>query len=519
MPAGPLKFHPFGSRGDPLMNLAGTQAVYLRRYLGDLGALTVLEEPAYFDRDYLSEFMAFYGMSARGYPNRCRRLHFFAGKPLTLSRFRRAAGGSERAAKALQSDYLGFVVLRPIPSAPLGRTVLKWYPDRQPPRVTDPWRDYESHIAGLTLKVRGLAWQQQDSAVGACATVALWSMLHSSAFDDHHAIPTTAEITRLANRTASLGARVFPSTGLSVHQLCEAIKEAGLAPVVVEGDEQRTGSKFAETSAFSRAHFASACASLLRSGYPVLVLGELEGEGLHAVCAVGFRETAPTVPGAPAVELQDEKVEFFYIHDDNVGPSTRMAVTTDPATGAVRLKASTPPRLTPTTVPDPTAAYPAFIPARLVAAVHQDLRTSPELLHVRGLEFAQDLRTHYNDLRARGVIQGGPTSLGLTLGTRFMRLHRYVDEIVGQTLKPDARAIARVRLALLQDVDPMGLHVGVVRIGHGARPLVDVLYDTTDSDGNMAAFCYVAYQPIFGALVDDLQHRGVLQAGQRVDAC
>ena len=73
----PLEVGPFGPT-DPLAMLVGCpQAIYLRRYLEDLGATTVLTEPYYFDRDYLAEFAAFYCVSAAGYPNVCRRLHFF----------------------------------------------------------------------------------------------------------------------------------------------------------------------------------------------------------------------------------------------------------------------------------------------------------------------------------------------------------------------------------------------------------------------------------------------------------
>ncbi len=89
-----LEFHQFGSPTDPLVRLGGsTQVDYVRCYLDDLGAEAVLEEPSYFDRDYLSEFAAFYSTSARGYPNRCRRLHFFSER-LARSRFMRAVGES-----------------------------------------------------------------------------------------------------------------------------------------------------------------------------------------------------------------------------------------------------------------------------------------------------------------------------------------------------------------------------------------------------------------------------------------
>lgn len=59
---------PFNAADDPLVKLGvdHRQAVYLRHYLADQDAKTVLVEPAYFDRDFLSEFAAFYGVSSRG---------------------------------------------------------------------------------------------------------------------------------------------------------------------------------------------------------------------------------------------------------------------------------------------------------------------------------------------------------------------------------------------------------------------------------------------------------------------
>src|SRR3954470_14135510 len=180
--AEPLQLAGFDSDGDPLSELRGSpQGQYLRWYLADLGAKSVMVEPAYFDRDYLSEFAAFYCTSTAGYPNVCRRVHYFS---LNVDRagLERAVAGDKAARQRLEEGYLGFIVLRPIPKTPLGRTVLRAYPDQTPelPRVVEPFRWYTCNVAGLELRVHGLAWQQQDAAVGACATVALWSMLHSS---------------------------------------------------------------------------------------------------------------------------------------------------------------------------------------------------------------------------------------------------------------------------------------------------------------------------------------------------
>ena len=324
----PLGFSAFNAAGDPLVRLeraaASRQVKYLRCYLHDLGARGIVLEPNYFDRDYLSEFEAFYATSSAGYPNICKRAHYFSAR-VTRETFAKAVGGDEHARELVEGSYLGHVVLRPIPGAPIGRTVLRVYPDDAgiaagTPRVTQPAREYESHVAGLTLKASGLAWQQQDSAVGSCATVALWSMLHSSAFDDHHAIPTTAEITSMAHWSAPSGKRIFPDSGLQLAQVLEVLKEHDLAPVMITGDKAH--------GEFSRERFCSLVASFIRSGYPVLVSGwleEVEREA-HTVCMVGFR--SPELPRVKDGEclVADENIEVVYVHDDNLGPNARFRI-------------------------------------------------------------------------------------------------------------------------------------------------------------------------------------------------
>lgn len=263
--AAPIALHAFDTAGDPLSRLRSLpQGQYLRWYLADLSAKTVLVEPAYFDRDYLSEFAAFYCTSAAGYPNVCERAHYFAAD-VDRASLERAVAGDEAECDRLQSAYLGFIVLRPIPVTPIGRTVLKAYVDRTPllPRVVEPFRRYQANVAGLEFEVDGIAWQQQDAAVGACATIALWSMLHSSAFDDRHVVPTTADVTRTAHGAGLSAQRAFPSRGLNFGQLVATIRDSGFAPLVVPGD--LGGDRF------TREHFNASLAAFVRSGYPVVI--------------------------------------------------------------------------------------------------------------------------------------------------------------------------------------------------------------------------------------------------------
>jgi hypothetical protein len=480
-----LKIHEFGA-GDALDGLVDTRQVqYARRYLAGLQARTVVEEEHYFDRDYLAEHSAFYSLSTRGYANVCKRLHFFAGDAVTRSVLEAAAGGEGATCGRLVKDYLGFIVVRPLVSSPFGRTVFRWWDDSTPnlPRVTHPSREYKTHLLGMDLTVKGLAWQQQDQGVGGCATVALWSMLHSSALDEHHAIPTTVSITQRAHRTASLGARVFPSPGLNLFQISEAIKESGLEPLTIEGNLDGPLAK----RPFSRDVFNVHVSALIRSGFPVLLSGQLDGSNVgHAVSAVGFRESvAPTAPPGKTA-YQDEGTPYIYVHDDNIGPNVRVKVDTAGTDNHVTLSPSAPPFPSGDPgLPDATAGYPAFTPYMLLAAVPDTLRISAGVLHVACAKIVE--------LGAKAA--NIPLPNGFTLSTRFMKIADYMGGELARLLSTHPTALSAVRTALTERVPPMSLHVGVARIGEGPQPLFDFLFDTSESDRNMRVFCHLCFVP------------------------
>ncbi len=517
-----LIFHAFGPDAIPEFSHI-PQVSYLLSYLDELEATTIVEEINYFDRDYLAEFSAFYSVSSKGYQNICRRLHFFSGKQFTRRLLKSAAAGKIPSLKRLKNNYLGFIVIRPIPAAPLGRTVVRWYADdernKSTPRVTEPSREYFVHLAGIRLTVRGLAWQQQDTGVGACATVGLWTMFHSSAFDDHHAIPTTADITRAAHKRASLGARMFPSTGLTIHQICEAVKEQSLSPVISEGDIQ---DEQGNVIGFSKERFSATCASFIRSGYPVLIIGQLGERGGHAICAVGFRSCAPDLVAVGDVCLQDGGIEYLYIHDDNIGPSVRLKIDQENKkinggnVNVVSLNPDAPPRRSKRPLVDRNNVnYDKIIPTQLLVAVHNDLRTSPDKLHQSGLRSAYKIAGVLKALAGITNTDG----FGLTLSTRFVKLAAFMTTELENTLSAEPRILGNVRFALSEDVPPMSLHIGVVRIGlDDSTPLVDIIYDTTDSDRNHPVYAHIVYSSFLKPVIEGLERAKVGEFGVCVKA-
>jgi len=477
-----------------------TQGNYIKCYLKDLGAKSIVIEPHYFDKDYLSEFANFYSTSSRGYPNSCKRIHFFSCD-IDRQKLEKLLGEDSIVCKEIQDSYLGFSVIRPITVAPFGNTVLKWYPDLSTSHQRiRALRNYHVHLSGISLCVEGLSWQQQDTGVGACATVALWSALHSSAFDEYHAVPTTAQITKAATKHINLGLPVFPNSGLNVHQICDAIKEMGLTPMVLTGDQP--------SAFFSTERFASNCASFIRSGYPVIALGAINGNG-HAICISGFREAKLTNLQNGMVNLSDSEIDTIYLHDDNLGPNVRAKLSTHQYSvpgiqtqfNRVGLKAKAPDpskySSQRTSGDDPTNWYYDFFPYTLIVAVHSEIRTSADHLNGKALSIGNLFNIFLNPNKA------SPTT-AITTSATIMDLNLYVGKSLSSSLNNVPQVLSKVRLELLEKIPPMSYHLGVIRLGIGSQKFLDILFDTTDTDRNHPVFATIAYTPSVNTIISTI---------------
>lgn len=478
------------------------QTSYIYEYLRGINVSTLIIEPVYFDRDYLHEFSAFYSLSAKGYDNYCKRAHFFSDA-IDRAVVEAAVGGSKDAHNKLQAAYQGFSVIRPIDAAPFGRTVLHWYDDKDidiNPRVVKPSRDYKCHLCGIELTVFGLAWQQQDQGVSACATIGLWTTLHSSAFNERYAIPTTVAITQAAHNSLSLGARTFPSRSLFHEQICEAIKEFGLAPYVVEGDqvEPVKGSNF--PCSFTPDKFCNTVASLVRSGFPCTLVGEVirpgeQTRGGHVNVCVGFR-AAPSLQ--PNQTYADGVMAALYIHDDNIGPAVRFTVGHyDSTTCAVTSDTTKPMCLVPDNPAGATniaaSSYGIFVPGKILTAVEGDLRTSAEALIQKGII----IRAAIEELAKADATARGQTVPSVIVGTQYATAATYSGNLLRERLSNNPAILSRVRLELVENVGPMSLYVGIVRLADANGPVIDFLYDTTDSDFNHPLFVSICYDAVY----------------------
>ena len=271
----------------------------------------------------MEDHSVFYSKNLFPYPNSCRRLHFFncdlSQLRSELRRLRRDHRGDRTgfvrsSAEFSSRTYLGFSVIRPLPDCPVGRTVLRCFPARKDERYCrrfDCVCDYEAHLLGIPLRIRGLAFQQQDRGVSACATTALWSSLQRARNLEESTVATPAQITMRASQYALPFGRAMPSDGLSLDQMCQAVRSLGFAPYLFRAD------RFAPSRGLLYA-------AVLSGISPVLIIEQYPPRDVrHAVVVAGMKIDKLS-KASDLVDDQARELAGLYIHDDRAGPYLRV---------------------------------------------------------------------------------------------------------------------------------------------------------------------------------------------------
>ncbi|MEZ4335169.1 MAG: hypothetical protein R3B82_00885 [Sandaracinaceae bacterium] len=256
------------------------QTEYLWNYLEKIGCESFIRESEYVDRHYLDDFTSYHARTFRTPEVRCQRLHFFAASPDVVGGLIDEAYGTDLLGRQqveakLEKLYRGFVVVRPVRRAHIGRAVLATYPPDGGRRQYTAVRRYVVHVGALRLTIDGLAFQQQDGGAAVCASTALWSALQKVAHLAGHRTPTPSRV------TAASQTPYAASYGLDESQMAMALSQLGYAADVFAPGE-------------SRAAFRAKLAASLRSHLPVVLMVGDENDG-HAVTVTGYSEPSEEV--------------------------------------------------------------------------------------------------------------------------------------------------------------------------------------------------------------------------------
>lgn len=286
--------------------LGGSSPVVLSiiRHLRAVQTRSYLLETRYIDRDYSADYRRFYSQTFKTYERHCQRVHFFAediapiiGNPVWLKRVEALQATSRR-------SYRGFCVIRPLPGAPIGRTVLQATAPAQAgfDSVVTCRADVRANLLGAELDVSGTSFMQQDSRLGACAQIAIWVGARHMHQRYKYNWLSVADITRLAAPTTPEEATSIPagSDFLTSERMIRAINEMGFQPLCFDGP-----------------NIGANILPYVESGLPV-ILGMQESSGSlgHAVTVVGRIFARLKTPSNQAFDY----IPAFIAHDDQAGP-------------------------------------------------------------------------------------------------------------------------------------------------------------------------------------------------------
>lgn len=440
------------------------RAKYLLGYLQDIGVRSMVVENDYTDGDYLEDFASYYVRCFKNYSRKCKRLHFFTGK-FNKKQFESFILNQDESAttKAFKQTYRGFVVARPLPNAIVGRTVLSTYDEDSGRRNYTVLKKYSANLFGAALTIRSLAFQEQDSVLAACATVALWCAFHKTAELFGTASPRPAEITRIASGIVN-EFRPIPSHGLSLSQMAHAVRAVGLEP------------EFVETA--GNVPLVSLAYAHLKFGLPVILVVQVEGEERrHAVTLVGYSikdkpvHRQEVAAGEKCIPMVGLRIDEFYCHDDQIGPFARLIVKPSTADYPVQFEGewkdkSTGKRL-------------ALKPIAVLIPVYNKIRVT--FMDVqKWLELLSDLLT---------IVL--PATATLEWDLHLTTTNNYKQSLASDPLPPDAQ------MELLFEQQPRFIWRAIL-ISDGQR-LFEILADATDMARSFPLFKFIWHNDAFKA--------------------
>lgn len=285
-----------------------------------------------FLQDYQDYYASFFSTKDRPSTKTCTRFHFFSLAEIDLNTFssllsKQILSGNNT--DFWEKHYLGFVMVKPIPDSLIGFTLLKTY---QPSKERNFWgtKMYKIPLLGNTIEINALAFQQQDSILGACATMAIWSMFHKVCETPYINLKTSGQITKETGIIAPNGNRLIPNKGLDIPQIATSITKNGLQTEVRWNDNVNPNTHNIEDTIDFNGYIKKIVNAHYRVGIPI-ILGfapyKNSMQQLHAVtiCGHNTENALPKPKSKPQVGIDWEAnaITKLYVHDDQWGPYAR----------------------------------------------------------------------------------------------------------------------------------------------------------------------------------------------------
>lgn len=456
---------------------------YFEEYLSvekGIAAKFIVIERRYINRDFLSDYTLYYAKCFEDYPKHCKRLHFFTFKASAdehafAKMLEYALLHDNKRTTSFWQNYLGYIVVKPIPITVIGTTVLKTYEPSIGEDIRKYWgcRDYEVNFFGTNQNIHSLAFQEQDMVVSACATTSIWTTLQKSSHVHLSLIKTPNEITIDAGTVESkIGVRTFPNKGLNIRQMCKAIKASGLDPEIRDGDILMP-IEIGDTQSIKtikNLYIKKLVNAYHPLGIPIIIILLIPEDGkyyLHAVTIVGHR--SKLLSGKKPDERitwRAELIQKLYVHDDKFGPFARVEflnnneIQTDWTLNHPEKK--------------PTYAQYILIPVYPKVRISYD--DIEDIIHSVDFVIYYALQDYFN--------------FDLEWDIRVIQSNVYKAEIKNSHLDKSQKKV------LLTNSFPRFVWIATCSVNNA--PLFEFVFDATDVSNNMICREVISYYKIFG---------------------
>lgn len=358
------------------------QIDYLAQYLVDIHAKTAVIEEDYVDRDFVEDYAYYYSRCFAEYQKKCYRVHFFSEAYNANQIKRQLLKAKVEKGSKFEKSYLGFMVLRPLKKTIIGRTCLVPYERLNGKREYLALRDVKVSFFGRALNVRCMPYQEQDSAVAACATCALWSALQVTAAVFGHKEFSPGMVTATATEHGMSLLRSFPNrSGLCAQDMAYAVRHLGLDLVSISLEGVSPVVSYGAW--MYRRILLGNLFAYLGLGVPIVLLGIIQlcdGRivGGHAVVVNGYRLS----DAQHGQSFKDLRIQKIYCHDDQYGPYMGLELR-DTTTAVFNAR-----------WPEPGEGElnPIFIPKHLFIPVYHKVRVSYEEVWSSVYEFDKSIR-------------------------------------------------------------------------------------------------------------------------------
>jgi hypothetical protein len=315
------------------------QLTYLANYLENFPKegkkIYFLYENEYIDQHYIEDYSVYYSRCFNNYKKVCSRIHFFYSIDNYEDCRKQLSAALKGEINTLITDenYLGFIVIRPIPETFLAKMCLKPYYELN--NKHDKFlinKNYKVSLFGIKLSVSTIASQEQDKVVSACATTAIWTFLNAHPKKDLNNLPSLSSITSSAYSELSNYSRDFPNRGLSIEMICNSLKRYELSPEYFQFINQNEDEIINKRMSQRKMNlFKEYIYSYCSSNHPLILGVEIRDKetakvkGLHAVTIVGYGLSKED----NVSEFISHRLEKIYVHDDRFGPFLKVIIEND----------------------------------------------------------------------------------------------------------------------------------------------------------------------------------------------